>query len=188
MPREDDAVHSIEQPVFQSAIVDGHSSEPSPDSSAVVSEDDVRGRSSSRLSRPKLGSVGLVQQYEVRVGLRAPALPSGKTTMSAPCLPDGTARRWTSSAKTQGATSSSKLKCSKPACKQSSTVWKQSRASTRNSRAVTSSCSRKSQVSTFRPLKRMLTHIPTRYIGELMQTSKITSSAPPKKGKGRIGK
>ena len=56
MPREDDAVHSIEQPVFQSAIVDGHSSEPSPDSSAVVSEDDVRGRSSSRLSRPKLGS------------------------------------------------------------------------------------------------------------------------------------
>jgi len=26
------------------------------------------------------------------------------------------------------------------------------------------------------------------YIGELMQTSKITSSAPPKKGKGRIGK
>lgn len=56
MPREDDAVHSIELPVSHSAIVDGHSSEPSPDSSAVVSEDDGRGRSSSRLSRPKLGS------------------------------------------------------------------------------------------------------------------------------------
>lgn len=56
MPREEDAVHSIEEPIDQSAIVDGHSSEPSPDSSAVVSEDDGRGRSSSRLGRPKLGS------------------------------------------------------------------------------------------------------------------------------------
>jgi len=58
MTREDDALHSIEEPLShsQSAIVDGHSTEPSPDSSAVVSEDDGRGRSSSRLGRPKLGS------------------------------------------------------------------------------------------------------------------------------------
>lgn len=56
MQREDEAVHSIEEPTSQSAIIDGELSEPSPDSSAVVSEDDGRGRSSSRLSRPKLGS------------------------------------------------------------------------------------------------------------------------------------
>jgi hypothetical protein len=56
MSREDYAVHSIEEPVSQPAIIHAHSSEPSPDSSAVVSEDDDRGRSSSRLSRPKLGS------------------------------------------------------------------------------------------------------------------------------------
>jgi hypothetical protein len=56
MPREDYAVHSIEEPVSQPAIIHARSSEPSPDSSAVVSEDDGRGRSSSRLSRPKLGS------------------------------------------------------------------------------------------------------------------------------------
>ena len=49
-------MHSIEEATSQSAIIDGDSSEPSPDSSAVVSEDDGRGRSSSRLSRPKLGS------------------------------------------------------------------------------------------------------------------------------------
>jgi hypothetical protein len=52
MPCEDDAVHSIEEPVLPT-IVDAHSFQPSPDSSAVASEDDARGRSSSRLSRPK---------------------------------------------------------------------------------------------------------------------------------------
>ena len=55
MPREDDAVHSIEQPVFQSAIVDGHSSEPSPDSSAVVSEDEYNAYLKSLVARGQVG-------------------------------------------------------------------------------------------------------------------------------------
>ena len=51
------AVPSIGEPTLHvSSILSAASPDPSPDSSAVVSEDDGRGRSERKLSRPRLGS------------------------------------------------------------------------------------------------------------------------------------
>jgi len=171
MTREDDALHSMEEPVLhsQSAIVDGHSTEPSPDSSAVVSEDDGRGRSSSRLGRPKLGS--RKSSGTMIVSRDAP------TTVVDSDFEDDDVR---------------------------------SMSPRRNSEEVDKlgEDARRDLIAQAQMLQTSLQAIVDRvetvktehekleggnkflqsYIGELMQTSKITSSAPPKKGKNRIGK
>ena len=57
MQSDSTAVPSIGEAVFiASSLPSATSPDPSPDSSAVVSEDDGRGRSDRKLSRPRLGS------------------------------------------------------------------------------------------------------------------------------------
>lgn len=169
MQREEDAVHSIEDPISQSAIVDGNSTEPSPDSSAVVSEDDGRGRSSSRLSRPKLGS--RKSSGTMIVSRDAP------TTVVDSDFEDDDVR-----AMSPRRNSEEVDKLSEDARRD---LIEQARVLQTSLQAIVDRVETvKSEHEKLEGGNKFLQS----YIGELMQTSKITSSAPPKKGKARIGK
>jgi len=171
MTREDDALHSIEEPLShsQSAIVDGHSTEPSPDSSAVVSEDDGRGRSSSRLGRPKLGS--RKSSGTMIVSRDAP------TTVVDSDFEDDDVR-----AMSPRRNSEEVDKLGEDARRD---LIAQAQMLQTSLQAIVD---RVETVKTEHEKLEGGNKFLQSYIGELMQTSKITSSAPPKKGKNRIGK
>jgi len=170
MTREDDALHSIEEPSYsQSAIVDGHSTEPSPDSSAVVSEDDGRGRSSSRLGRPKLGS--RKSSGTMIVSRDAP------TTVVDSDFEDDDVR-----AMSPRRNSEEVDKLGEDARRD---LIAQAQMLQTSLQAIVD---RVETVKTEHEKLEGGNKFLQSYIGELMQTSKITSSAPPKKGKNRIGK
>ena len=189
MTREDDTLHSLEEPSYsQSAIVDGHSTEPSPDSSAVVSEDDGRGRSSSRLGRPKLGSRKssgtMIVSRDAPTTVVDSDFEDDDVRAMSPRRNSEEVDKLGEDARRDLIAQAQMLQTSLQAIVDRVETVKTEHEKLEGGNKFLQSYVGAAITSYY---NNQLTHIP-RYIGELMQTSKITSSAPPKKGKNRIGK
>jgi hypothetical protein len=192
MTREHDALHSMEEPVLhsQSAIIDGNSTEPSPDSSAVVSEDDGRGRSSSRLGRPKLGSRKssgtMIVSRDAPTTVVDSDFEDDDVRAMSPRRNSEEVDKLGEDARRDLIAQAQMLQTSLQAI-----VDRVETVKTEHEKLEGGNKFLQSYVLSILAIPstsyNKLTHHP-RYIGELMQTSKITSSAPPKKGKNRIGK
>jgi hypothetical protein len=189
MTREDDTLHSLEEPSYsQSAIVDGHSTEPSPDSSAVVSEDDGRGRSSSRLGRPKLGSRKssgtMIVSRDAPTTVVDSDFEDDDVRAMSPRRNSEEVDKLGEDARRDLIAQAQMLQTSLQAIVDRVETVKTEHEKLEGGNKFLQSYV--GAVITFHYNSKLTYH--SRYIGELMQTSKITSSAPPKKGKNRIGK
>lgn len=170
MPSDATTVHSLGNAPAPIAAAASQSPEPSPDSSAAVSEDDARGRSSSRVSRPKLPS--RKSSGTMIVSRDAP------TTVVDDGFEEDDVRAMSPRR------NSEEVDRLGEAARQD--LIEQARVLQTSLQAIVDRVETvKSEHEKLEGGNKFLQS----YIGELMQTSKITSSAPPKsKGKGRSGK
>lgn len=164
------AVPSIGEPTLRaSSIPSAASPDPSPDSSAVVSEDDGRGRSERKLSRPRLGSRKssgtMIVSRDAPTTVVDDGFEEDDVRAMSPRRSSQEVDRLGEAARRDLVEQAKELQTSLQAIIDRVETVKSEHEKLEGGNKFLQS-----------------------YIGELMQTSKITSSAPPKTKGKRIGK